>query len=66
MLIRPTEDSGFACVFAEKMRLTASACASHRDGLVLGQLQVGSLDRKSLHVVAVPTAFAIVHTVDGQ
>lgn len=30
MLIRPTEDSGLACVFAEKMRLTASACAPNR------------------------------------
>jgi len=34
MLMRPTDDSGFAAVFAEKMRLTASACASHRDGLM--------------------------------
>ena len=33
IFIRPTDDSGFACVFAEKMRLTASACASHLDGL---------------------------------
>jgi hypothetical protein len=33
MLMRPTDDSGFAAVFAEKMRLTASACASHREGL---------------------------------
>jgi len=33
IFIRPTEDSGFACVLAEKIRLTASACASHLDGL---------------------------------
>lgn len=32
MLIRPTDDSGFAFVFEEKMRLTASDCASHREG----------------------------------
>lgn len=37
MLMRPTDDSGFAPVFAEKMRFTASACASHRDGLLLRQ-----------------------------
>jgi hypothetical protein len=37
MLMRPTDDSGFAPVFAEKMRLTASACASHRDGLLIRQ-----------------------------
>ncbi len=36
MLIRPTDDSGFACVFAEKMRLTASACASYLEGLEAG------------------------------
>lgn len=33
MLIKPTEDSGFACVLAEKMRLTASDWASNREGL---------------------------------
>ncbi len=33
MFIRPTEDSGFAWVLAEKMRFTASAWASHLDGL---------------------------------
>ena len=32
ILIRPTEDSGFAFVFEEKMRFTASDCASHREG----------------------------------
>lgn len=32
MLIRPTDDSGFAFVFEEKMRFTASDCASHREG----------------------------------
>jgi hypothetical protein len=32
MLINPTEDSGFAFVFAEKIRFTASDCASHREG----------------------------------
>jgi len=36
MLIRPTEDSGFAWVLAEKMRLTASDWASNLDGLVGG------------------------------
>ena len=33
MFMRPTEDSGLACVLAENIRLTASACASHLDGL---------------------------------
>ena len=33
IVIRPTEDSGFALVLAEKMRLTASDCASKRVGL---------------------------------
>ena len=33
MFIRPTDDSGFDCVLAENMRLTASAWASHLDGL---------------------------------
>jgi hypothetical protein len=37
MLMRPTDDSGFAPVFAEKMRFTASACASHREGLISHQ-----------------------------
>lgn len=32
MLMSPTDDSGFAPVFAEKMRFTASCCASHREG----------------------------------
>jgi len=31
--MRPTEDSGFEFVFAEKIRFTASDCASNRDGL---------------------------------
>ena len=35
MLISPTEDSGLEFVFAEKMRLTASAWASKREGLVV-------------------------------
>lgn len=35
MLISPTEDSGFDCVLAENMRLTASACASHLEGLIV-------------------------------
>ena len=34
MLIKPTEDSGFAFVFVVKIRLTASAWASHLDGLI--------------------------------
>ena len=34
MLMRPTDDSGFACVLAEKMRLTASHWASHLEGLL--------------------------------
>lgn len=34
MLMRPTEDSGFAWVFAENIRLAASHCASHREGLL--------------------------------
>ena len=33
MLINPTDDSGLEFVFAEKMRLTASAWASKREGL---------------------------------
>ena len=33
MLMSPTEDSGFDWVLALKMRLTASACASQREGL---------------------------------
>lgn len=33
MLMRPTDDSGFDWILAEKMRLTASSCASNRDGL---------------------------------
>jgi hypothetical protein len=33
MLIRPTDDSGFDCVFALNMILTASDCASHLEGL---------------------------------
>lgn len=33
MLIRPTEDSGFDWVLAEKMKLTASDWASKREGL---------------------------------
>ena len=33
MLMRPTDDSGFAPVLAENMRLAASHCASHREGL---------------------------------
>lgn len=33
MVMRPTEDSGLAPVFAENMRLAASHCASHREGL---------------------------------
>lgn len=37
MLMRPTDDSGFAPVFAENIRFTASACASHREGLVSHQ-----------------------------
>lgn len=32
MLMRPTDDSGLAPVFAEKMRFTASCWASHREG----------------------------------
>ena len=38
MFMRPTEDSGFAWVLAEKIRLTASACASHLDGLKMEDL----------------------------
>ena len=34
MDISPTEDSGFAWVLVEKMRFTASAWASKREGLV--------------------------------
>lgn len=33
MLINPTDDSGLACVFAVKIMLTASAWASHLEGL---------------------------------
>ena len=33
MFISPTEDSGFAWVFAEKIMLTASDWASHLEGL---------------------------------
>jgi len=32
MLIRPTDDSGFACVLYWKMRLAQSVCASQREG----------------------------------
>ena len=34
MLISPTDDSGFEFVFAENIRLTASAWASNREGLI--------------------------------
>ena len=45
MLMRPTDDSGFAAVFAEKMRLAASHCASHREGLL--QLDAGFMHKES-------------------
>jgi hypothetical protein len=32
MLMRPTDDSGFAFVFEEKIRFTASDSASHLEG----------------------------------
>lgn len=35
MLISPTDDSGFEFVLALKIRLTASACASNREGLLV-------------------------------
>lgn len=62
MLIRPTEDSGFAFVLAENMRLTASACASHREGLPSRSVNASySRFLKVIHIVSIPTTLTIVH-----
>ena len=65
MFIRPTEDSGFAWVLAEKIMLTVSFCASHLDGLGDKVSVMGGINKscEALHVVTVPTTFAIVDTV---
>lgn len=47
MLISPTDDSGFDCVLAENMRLTASACASHLEGLDVGEASQLRTNRNS-------------------
>lgn len=63
MFMRPTDDSGFACVLAEKMRLTASAWASHLDGLCYGKYKSGVLTtvgRDALHIITVSAALAVV------
>lgn len=66
MLIRPTEDSGFAPVFAEKIRLTASACASHRVGLAPRQyIGAASTAPRYVHVVAIPTCLAVVNAANS-
>ena len=68
MLISPTDDSGFDWVLALKMILTASACASHLEGLYRGlsYFAVSHWIGKSLQVVAIPATFAIVHTAFRQ
>ena len=63
MFMRPTDDSGFACVFAENMRFTASAWASHLEGLVqaVSALAIIDMDPDNLHIIAISATLAIVH-----
>jgi hypothetical protein len=67
MLMRPTDDSGFAWVLAENIRLTASAWASNLDGLrkVLLAMRLGRGQLGDVHIVTISTALAVVNTVGG-
>lgn len=63
MFMRPTDDSGLDCVLAEKIRLTASAWASHREGLNRHKPEIALLrfTGGGLHIVAISAALTIVH-----
>jgi len=64
--MRPTEDSGFEFVFAEKMRLTASDCASKREGLSVMLVMDAcmlSILYASLQIISISAVFAIVYSV---
>ena len=60
--MRPTDDSGFACVLAEKMRLTASDWASHLEGLEEIRWDLLSMVIGSLHIVPVSATLTVIHT----
>ena len=61
ILMRPTDDSGFAFVLAENIRFTASACASHLDGLRIRKHIESSSFYETIHVVSIPTTLTVVH-----